>query len=168
MQKLIIRRSIRRAAKRKPEYLKPETVSIRRWTAKHHGNESRTDWITRQILEAIEQDESTAEGVFISPDLEISLDERGIFNHFDLLTGFFGDDETIAVYRNFRSRNKLLRFYEDTERAAEDMPPEKKKELLRIWKAYKPQDATGREVRRNMLDIVKRSKRAAERTVNND
>lgn len=165
---LLIRRGIRRAARRKPEYLQPETVSIRRWTAKHHGNESRTAWITRQILEAIEKDETAAEGVFISPDYEISLDERGIINHSEILTGFFGDDEIIAVYRNFRSRNKLLRFYEDMQTAAAGMPPEKRKELLHTWRAYKPQDATGKEVRKNMLDIVKRSQRAAERTKNND
>ena len=155
IKRVLMELKIRAAAAKTPEYLQPQAVSIRRWTAAYHGDESRTDWITRQIIEKIEKDSSTADGCFLNSGLEISLDETGIINHFETLTEFFGDAETLAVYRDFKSRNELCRFYEDTRQAVPKMPLEKRKKLFDVWRTYKPQDRTGKEVRKNMLDIIK-------------
>ena len=155
LQKFVLNVKVRNLAAKKPDFMHPASVNVGKWTEIYHGNRSRCDWISRLIIEECERDEAAGQGVYISCDAELSLDEIGICNHWDTLTGFFGADEVREVTRYLRNENKMVRWYEDTAEAVKTMPKEKLAELLGVWTGYKTQDQTGAEVKRNMIRIIR-------------
>lgn len=154
-----VKSAIRRTAKRTPDLLKPQCISIRKWTAAHHGDETRRFWITDQILTACGDSEELAKGLYIDDDGDISLDERGISDFSDILVPFFGETEVVEAYREFAHRNEYTRLCEGIQKAAADMTDAERMETVTKWKAYKPCDDTGKEMKRfiiNTLDVQNR------------
>lgn len=155
-------RKATRKARRAPECMWLYTVSLAKWLTAYQGDSSRSEWLATLILKnCAEQDEDEAgEGVYFDDQHGgLALDDLGVLLHFDTLTGFFGDEEVIGMRLHLVELNRLPRAYRETAQAAAAMPKEKRAELLRLWKNYRPQDEQQEEVRRNMLRIVRTAKR---------
>lgn len=96
----------------KPKCMIPSRVSIRKWTALYHGDESRTDWISSLIIEEGNKDQFIADHTFIDPDGNVSLDEYSVIGS-EELSAFFGEDQILGMFKFLKERNRLPNMFTD-------------------------------------------------------
>lgn len=84
-----------------------KTISLKKWCEKY-GNLDRYDWIIKEILDVVDEDEKYEEYIYLNEDLEISLDENGIFIFSEILISFFGKEEVLNVHRYVQQENYFV------------------------------------------------------------
>ena len=161
MKQIKIKRLIKKYARKMPDCLKPTCVSLVKWTETYHGDVSRYGWIVDQILSECEKNPNLDDGLRVTADGMLQLDERGVINHIDVLESFFGDEEVIRIIRYLRSENRDFRFYEKILNYVSDMTKDQIHALRESLADREPKDQDDARTHENILEVLRWAEQCA-------
>lgn len=103
----IQKKRLKKVIKKSAKVSLKKTIVISDW-CKAYGNLDRYNWIINDIFKEIDNDNELEEYVLLTEDLEVALDENGVFIFSEILMSFFGEKEVINMHFILRKANLLV------------------------------------------------------------
>lgn len=107
LMQIVAKKRLQKAIRKSKMICLKKSILISEW-CRAYGNLDRYEWIIREILKAVKEDEKFQEYIYLNEELEISLDENGIFIFSEILISFFGEKEVMEKHRFLRNENLLV------------------------------------------------------------
>lgn len=122
------------------------------------GDTNRLDWLISEILNYTLENESAANSLYVSQEdsgaFSYHLDEIGVFWFSDILQDFFTLNEVRQMWQELKSRNAVVRFYEDVQLYIKSRDTDSLKEYRCKWENIQDNSDTAKEIQKNILTLI--------------
>jgi len=98
---------LKKVVKKSAKTTMKKSIVISDW-CKAYGNLDRYDWIISELFKNVDENKELEEYIFLTEDLEVALDENGVFIFSEVLMKFFGKKEVMSMHFALRNSNRLV------------------------------------------------------------
>lgn len=100
---------LKKVVKKSAKATMKKSIVISDW-CKAYGNLDRYNWIINELFKEVDADKDLEleEYILLTEDLEVALDEDGVFIFSEVLIKFFGEKEVMGMHFALRNSNRLV------------------------------------------------------------
>lgn len=142
-------------------FLTPYTVKVGKWLEAYQGDTSRLEWLYTLLLDYATESELAGQHLYLdygdygnSANISLSLDEDGVFLFSDVLQDFLSLDEVRGMWKHLKSKNAMVRVYQDVQTFVKGMNVDELKEYRYKWENTTNDSEIASEVKENVFKLI--------------